>query len=24
MPVSHHKYIITGWVLKGVGSNFEP
>jgi Rps23 Pro-64 3,4-dihydroxylase Tpa1-like proline 4-hydroxylase len=24
MPISHHKYIITGWVLKGVGSNFEP
>jgi hypothetical protein len=24
MPVSHHKYIITGWVLKSVGSNFEP
>jgi len=24
MPVSHHKYIITGWVLKSVGANFEP
>jgi hypothetical protein len=24
MPISHHKYIITGWVLKSVGSNFEP
>ena len=24
MPISNDKYIVTGWVLKSVGSNFEP